>query len=260
MNRRNFIEAMGATGLTMNLQKNELKESRAARVFVFEQYFLKNGTQPTRIHEYFSGPFLEAIHKIHTGPKLFLDALMAPHQPQAAVLIGFDSITEMLSVYEKLEADGGWRKGLEKWESGEEPPYEYQSRILLKATPYCPEWTLPAEAPKGRKIYELRLYHSPTQRQLTSLHARFAGPEIKIFHRVGVHPILYSSTLFGQNMPNLTYIIPFENLAAREKAWEAFGQDPEWIKVRKESIDQSGQISISSQISLYRASAYSPIR
>jgi hypothetical protein len=61
-------------------------------------------------------------------------------------------------------------------------------------------------------------------------------------------------------MPNLTYVIPFENLAAREKAWDAFGADPEWIKVRKESIDKHGQISSVMQISLYRATAYSPIR
>jgi hypothetical protein len=61
-------------------------------------------------------------------------------------------------------------------------------------------------------------------------------------------------------MPNLTYVIPFENLAAREKAWDAFGADPEWVKVRKESTDKHGQISSVIQISLYRATPYSPIR
>jgi hypothetical protein len=61
-------------------------------------------------------------------------------------------------------------------------------------------------------------------------------------------------------MPNLTYVIPFDNLAARERAWNAFSADPEWIKVRKESIDLHGQIVSSNQISLYRATPYSPIR
>ena len=87
-----------------------------------------------------------------------------------------------------------------------------------------------------------------------------AGPEIRIFHRVGIHPILYTSTLIGANLPNLTYLIPFDNLAAREKAWDAFGSDPEWLKVRKESIEQHGQISSVIQISLFKATAYSPIR
>jgi len=55
-------------------------------------------------------------------------------------------------------------------------------------------------------------------------------------------------------------LIPFDNLAAREKAWTAFGADPEWVKVRAESIARGGQISSTSQISLYRAASYSPIR
>jgi hypothetical protein len=92
------------------------------------------------------------------------------------------------------------------------------------------------------------------------LHARFAGAEVAIFHRVGIHPVLYSSTLVGPSMPNLTYLIPFESLAAREKAWAAFAADPEWIKVRQESIDQHGQISSVIQMALYRAAVYSPIR
>jgi hypothetical protein len=103
-------------------------------------------------------------------------------------------------------------------------------------------------------------YHSPTFRQLAALHERFSGPEIKIFHRAGIHPILYCSTLIGQNIPNLTYLIPFENLAAREKAWTAFAADPEWVKVRKGSIDRSGQVSSLQNISLWRATDYSPIK
>ena len=145
-------------------------------------------------------------------------------------------------------------------ERGEEAPYEHFSTMMLEATPYSPEIVPLNPPPKSQRIFELRVYHAPTYRQLAALHERFAGSEIKIFKRVGVHPILYTSTLFGPNMPNLTYLIPFDDLAARDKAWSAFGADPEWVKVRKESIDRSGQISISSQISLYRAASYSPIR
>jgi hypothetical protein len=61
-------------------------------------------------------------------------------------------------------------------------------------------------------------------------------------------------------MPNLTYLIPFDDLAAREKAWNAFGSDPEWLKVRKESVDRDGQIASILQISLFKATAYSPVR
>ncbi len=260
MNRRDFMEGVGVAGLAGMGQEPAMESSKKDRVFVFEQYFLKNGTQPGRIHEFFSGPLLSSLKKIHGGPQVFMESLVAARQPQVAVLMGFDSLARMQTVLSRLEADKEWKQGMEKWESGEESPYEECSRSLLKATPYCPPLANPADAPIGRKIFEVRVYHSPSQRQLEALHARFAGPEIKIFHRVGVHPILYSSAVFGTSLPNLTYVIPFDSLAAREKAWDAFGQDPEWIRVRKESIDRSGQISLNSQIALYRATPYSPIR
>ena len=85
------------------------------------------------------------------------------------------------------------------------------------------------------------------------------GPEIKLFHRFQINPILYSSTLIGPNMPNLTYLIPFESLAHRESAWTAFAADPEWIKLRKESIDKHGQMSAVQNISLWKATDYSPV-
>ena len=60
-------------------------------------------------------------------------------------------------------------------------------------------------------------------------------------------------------MLNLTYLIPFDSLGAREKAWDKFGADPDWIKARNESIDKSGQIVAVSDIAIYRATPYSPI-
>ncbi len=230
------------------------------RVFVLEQYYFKNGTQPGRFDEYVTKAALPLLSKIHSGPKIFLTALAAPHMPQTAVIMGFQSVDELWGVREKVMADTELAKALETWESHTEQPYEHFSTALLEAAPYCPDVVPDPEPRKVPRIFELRTYHSPTWRQLTALHERFAGSEIKIFHRVGVNPIMYTSTILGPNMPNLTYVIPFENLAAREKAWDAFGTDPEWIKVRKESTDKHGQISSVIQISLYRATGYSPIR
>jgi hypothetical protein len=114
--------------------------------------------------------------------------------------------------------------------------------------------------PKTPRVFELRVYHSPTQRQLQILHQRFAGPEIGIFHRCGIYPILYANTLVGQNMPNLTYFMPFASLADREKAWDAFGADPDWVKARAESIAKGGQVVAESTITLWRPTPFSPIQ
>lgn len=257
MDRRSFLE-MGAAAISGAMPAANAA-GKKTNIYVLEQFYLKNGTQLGRINDFMSKVFLPAASKIHSGPKIFLEALVAPHMPQFALIMGFESLDEFMGMRSKLTANQGFSAAGETWEAGPEPPYEHYSESVLEATGYSPEIAAsPAGAPP--RIFELRVYHSPTWRQLKALHDRFAGPEVKIFHRVGVNPILYTSTMFGANMPNLTYVIPFESLAAREKAWNAFSADPEWVKVRKESVDHHGQISSVIQISLYKATPYSPVR
>jgi hypothetical protein len=248
------IGALPAAGFAQTA--NEKK----TRIYLMESFYLKAGNQLSRLHDYLSQMALPALGKVHSGPKIVLEALVAAHTPQVVLIMGFPSIEEMWSVRGRLKQDKELEKAFSAWQSLPEGPFESQSNALLEATDYSPEVVALDPPPASPRIFELRVYHSPSWEQIKFLHERFAGPEIKIFHRVGVHPILYASTIIGPNMPNLTYLTPFENLAAREKAWNAFSADPEWVKVRKESIDQHGQITANNLLALYRAAAYSPIR
>jgi hypothetical protein len=233
-------------------------QERKTAYCLLENYYLRHSTQMPRMHEFMSQGMLPALTRIHKRPAIFLEALVAAHIPQYAVLLSVDSLEELAALRPRLRADPGFQKAFAAWENGSEPAYEHFSHTLLKVTPYSPEMK-PGGNRSTARVFELRVYHSPTWKQLAALHERFSGPEIKIFQRVGIHPILYSETVIGPNMPNLTYLTPFDSLAAREKAWDAFGADPEWVKLRKESIDKHGQISSVVQISLFRPTAYSPI-
>lgn len=257
LDRRQFLEGMSAL-LPSSLAAGA-EETRKTRFYVFEQFYLESGTQVNRIHDFFSKALLPMMDRLHKGPKIFLEAVIAPHMPQVAAIFAVESCDQVWTVSKGLFSDKEFSRAFDQWESGE-PPYISASAALLEATDYSPEIEVPEKPPAAPRIYELRTYHSPTARQFKALHERFSGPEIKIFHRLGIHPILYSSTVFGTNRPNLTYLIPFDTLAAREKAWNAFAADQEWIRVRNESIARGGQIVNSTQVSLYRATPYSPIR
>jgi len=252
-----FLGAVGALGAAA--LPGRAAEEKRTRFYTLEQFFLKNGTQLPRMHEFISKTMLPALAAAHSGPKICLEALVAPHMPQYAAIFGFESLEQMWETHGKVLSNPEVLKKYDEYERGPEPPFESQTNTLLEAADYSPEITMP-DTPGAPRIFELRVYHSPTGRQLQALHERFAGPEIRIFHRCGIYPVLYTSTVFGANVPNLTYLIPFESLAAREKAWAAFGADPEWVKVRQESIEKHGQISSVIQISLYKAAPYSPVR
>jgi len=261
MHRRAFMGALGGVGmLTGTGSASPAAGEKRTRFYLVQKFDLKQGDQPGRLDEFFSKLLLPALNKVHSGPKIYLDAQIAPHMPQKVAIYGFESLQHFEDVHTKMMGNKEFARAAEEFEKGIEQGAEQQTNILLEAADYSPEIEIPKEPRKTSRIFELRVYHSPTYRQLKALHERFAGPEIRIFHRVGVHPILYSSTIIGPAMPNLVYLIPFDSLAEREKAWAAFGADPEWQTVRKESVAKYGQISQISNISLYRATAYSPVR
>ncbi len=256
MKRRTLIQSAGALAMGSLGAQGEVP-----RFYLLEQYYLKNGTQGARAASYLKDGLLESTARLNLpGPKLILEALIAQHMPQLACITRYESLEQFRESRSRWKADAKAQAALAQWEADAEAPYEHYSSALLEATPYSPALVVPAQPPKQPRVFELRVYHSPTEKQLKALHERFAGPEIRIFARCGVHPLFYSSTLIGPSQPNLVYLIPFDDLSAREKAWAAFGADPEWVKVRAESIAKSGQISSTMQISLFKGAAYSPIR
>jgi hypothetical protein len=68
-------------------------------------------------------------------------------------------------------------------------------------------------------VWELRTY----QGAAPALASHFAG----IFPRAGIRPLLQAA-----NGPDLAYLIPFENLTARDRAWTDLNADPAWIRAR----------------------------
>src|SRR5689334_24361132 len=100
LDRRQFLEGMPALAPAALLAANE--PASRTRFYVLEQFFLENGTQPGRIHDFFSKAMLPAMDRVHKGPKIFLDALIAPHMPQVACIIGVESLDQIWSISKAL--------------------------------------------------------------------------------------------------------------------------------------------------------------
>ncbi len=255
------MQTMGGAAMFSALTGAEAdaqQTGRKTRLYRLQYLYFRQGEQGNRISQFLSSQMPLITKNIHTFG--VFSSLVAPHNPMTLVLSGFSGFEEMESADERIRKDSGYQSAFEEMEKGSEPPFDRADTVLLRATDFSPEIVPLKEKPKIARIFELRVYHSPTERQLRQLHERFSGPEIGIFHRVGVNPILYANTIAGPDMPNLTYLTPFTSLADREKAWDAFGADPEWAKARSESIARGGQIVSQNNIMLLRAAAFSPIQ
>jgi len=260
MQRRSFLQsAAGAAFLPQAAAPQAASPVLSrTRFYVFAYYKYRQGDQATRLHQFLSSQM--PLFSKHMKACGVFTAVMAPHAQTTLVVAGFGGFDEVQSSAVEIAGDADYQKAHEEMEGASEPPFDSLERVVLAATDFSPEIAPLSEKPKSPRYFELRVYHSPTARQLRILHQRFSGPEIQIFHRSGVHPILYANAVFGPDMSNLTYFTPFATLADRERAWSAFAADPEWIKARDESIARGGQIVDYQNISLWRATAFSPMQ
>lgn len=261
MDRRSFVGSMAGAGMLAGqtgAPERAQEAGRKTRFYRLDYFSYHQGDQTNRLTD-----FLTATAPIlakHVHPVGVFSAVLAPHVQTMLVLTGYSGIEEMETAARAVSEDPAYRKAHGELEKNPEGSYDTLQRVLLQATDFSPEVMPLAEQPKNPRYFELRVYHSPTGRQLGLVHERFAKSEIAIFHRSGLHPILYADTIIGPEMPNLTYIIPFATLGDREKAWDAFNAVPEWVKVRTESVARGGQIVNFNNISLWRAAAFSPLQ
>jgi hypothetical protein len=259
MNRRTFTTALGGAALvSARAGAQQSSAARKTRIYRLDYYYLRQGSQGTRVNDFLSSA-VPVLAKNTQALGIFT-ALIGPHVPATLLLTGYAGIEQMEAADDRTGRNPEYKTALDKMEQGAEAPYDRVERVLLRATAFSPEIAPPAQKPAKPRVFELRVYHAPTERQLRLVNERFAGPEIPIFHRSGIHPVLYANTIVGPAMPNLTYLIPFAGLAEREKAWDAFGADPDWLKAREASIAQGGQIVADSNITLLRPTPYSPMQ
>ena len=89
-------------------------------------------------------------------------------------------------------------------------------------------------------IYELRVYHAVPGR-LPDLLKRFDTITLKIWERHQIKQAGFWTTLVGESNQALTYFLQWESLADREKKWNAFATNPEWLAARAET-EKNGPI------------------
>jgi len=97
-------------------------------------------------------------------------------------------------------------------------------------------------------IYELRIYHSVPGR-LPALLSRFQHQTLRLWEKHGIRQAGFWTTLIGKSHLQLTYMLAWDNMAEREKRWDAFVTDPEWIAIVGET-EKDGQLvqNISSEL------------
>jgi NIPSNAP protein len=107
-------------------------------------------------------------------------------------------------------------------------------------------------------IYELRVYKCVPGR-LPALINRFANITLKLWDKHGIKQAGFWTTLVGESNLELYYLLAWESLADRDKKWNAFQADPEWLAKRAET-EKDGPIVANVANQLLTPTAFSSVK
>ncbi len=258
MNRRNFVAATAGAGvLPSSLPAAETKNA----LFELCYFRMRNGSQVQRTQEFLAKHFVPAAQRAGIAPVGFFSGVVAAESPSILCFLSYPSFAAMGAALDKMSADKEFAEAADAYNSAAELPYMRVENSLLRAFDGMPQAEVPrSESGRAPRIFELRTYESNTFKASKRKIKMFDDAEIAIFRRVGILPVFFGETLVGQNLPNLTYMIAFDDMAARDKAWSAFGRDPEWQKLRVQPGLTDPEVVSNISNSLWRPLPFSPIR
>ncbi len=151
------------------------------------------------------------------------------------VLLPFASAESVLGLQYVLDGDRAYQ------EAGtgildvpkKDPAYKRIESSLFLAFKGIPKVEVPTMAES--RILQLRIYESHNaDRALRKKEMFDDGGELALFREVGMAPVFFGQALAGTLLPNLTYMLSFENEEAQKKAWDTFLKHPTWTKLKRD--------------------------
>jgi hypothetical protein len=212
----------------------QMAESRSSEFYLIRRYDLQAGPQMKVTESYFGDALIPSLTRMGMGPIGAFGVNFGPLAPAFYVLIPGPSVETLAELDLRLAQDSTFLKAAEPfWNApATAPAFLRVESSLLKAFEGWPRLTLPAtSATKGKRIFQLRTYESPSNGDHVRKVEMFQAGEFQIFRDADFHPVFYGDTLIGPRMPDMSYLLSFANMEEMNAKWDAFNSDPLWKKL-----------------------------
>jgi hypothetical protein len=240
MKRRNFVKTAGAMGIipfsSMTAGSSNVPDSNDKREYLeLIKYHLHLGDKKKLIRNFYNDVAIPALNRCGLDRIGVFTVTYGPNDPSLYVLIPHPSLASVLETPAKLVKDKEYLSAgsdfLNKPQS--DAAYVRMEKSLMVAFRDMPKVEKPINLMDKSRIYELRIYESHSRLYAKRKVSMFnEGGEINIFRETGLQPVFFGETIIGPMMPNLTYMVVFENMDERDKGWNTFRKSPAWEKLK----------------------------
>jgi NIPSNAP len=239
MDRREFVSAsLAVSALSLAPSAKGAGQTGAASAtaeyYDLRRYQLTNGPGTKLTDNYFADALIPALNRLGIGPVGAFSIYFGPATPAHYLLMPSSKLETLVTADLALAKDPVFVKSAAPfWDApAGSPPFAQIESSLFRAFEGYPRVTPPASAAtKGKRIYQLRQYQSPTNADHVRKVEMFHQGEFGIFEKAGAHGVFYADALIGPRLPNLTYMLSFPDMASLEAAWDKFAADPDWKKL-----------------------------
>jgi hypothetical protein len=241
MNRRELMAGLAASPLALAAQPSHLPNT----YLELKTWRMHNSSenQAARLAEYLEAGLTPALKQ--SGGALIgaFANVIGPDGPYYVSLAQFPSLAAFQESVEHLASDAAHQQELKKLSSASQFPFVRVESSLLRSFDVLPAAAIADQDEKRPpRIFELRTYESPSFFTLARKVGMFNNGEAQIFERLQMRPVFFGETIAGPRQPNLTYMLSFDNLAARDSLWHAFGSDPAWKALSAKPELKDGEI------------------
>ncbi len=260
MQRRDFLAAAGVAAVSPLSTLEALGQSATRQYIELRRYHLLPGAKQRAFSSFVGDAMIPALNRAGVGKVGAFTVMYGENAPSLMLVLAHQSLESVATLRDRLADDAAYASaGKAILESPlADPPFVRVESTLLRAIEAMPAVEPAAGvAAKAPRIYELRIYESHTDPAALNKLKMFNAGEVPIFRKTGLTPVFFGEAVVGAQLPNLTYMLTFADMAARDAAWAAFSRDPDWRTLSADPQYRDNVSAISDII--LRPTAYSQI-
>ena len=220
--------ALGAEERPRRGGGNRRPQGQRRDIFELKQYQLESRDQIKGLDDFLCKAMIPALNRLGIDKVGVFHERKESDAPTVYVLIRHKTSRSVIATTAALLKDEQFLKDGQKFINAGNGNLAYKriKSALLLAFDGMKKLETPTD--KDTRVFQLRIYESPTVKTGQKKIEMFNVGEIDIFRRTGLAPVFFGEAITGDNVPNLTYMLGFDNEEAQKKAWSTFVKHPDW--------------------------------